>query len=103
MAVDDERAARVLLHLQRDLIETRLVLVVDPRRVEREEDRSARHEDVYASYRLFTYTEGHLAARASARLAAASAVRSDVYGHGAAPLRKPRSVDGNFRATWFRS
>jgi len=44
MAVDDERSARVLLEPKRDLVETGLVLVVDPGRIEREEDRSARHE-----------------------------------------------------------
>src|SRR5262249_30186496 len=40
MAVDEQGRPRILLHPERDLIQTRLVLVRDPRRIEREEDRT---------------------------------------------------------------
>src|SRR5215471_11249738 len=78
MAVDDERSARVLLEPERDLVETCLVLIVDPGRVEREEDRAARYYRVNLRRWRRCYRHSRRAAATRASIAAACAVGGDI-------------------------
>src|SRR5215471_21549650 len=80
MAVDDERSARVLLEPERDLVETSLVLIVDPGRVEREEDRAARYQRLRNGRWHRCYRHGSRAAATWASIAAACPVGGDVHG-----------------------
>src|SRR5205085_7307568 len=84
VAVNDERAARVLLQLDGDFIETRLVLISDARRVEEEEDRATRDGDPGPSRRRrhFVRRDGQRTTAARTWLAATRAVGHQAHGHG---------------------
>src|SRR5262249_4174828 len=94
---DDKQSARVLLQPQGDFIKTCLVLVVDSRRVEREEDWSARHEYFDRRYyRLGSYRHGSRATAAGTRLVATSVSGADVYGYGNRAGCSIRQVESDF-------
>src|ERR1041384_3723188 len=71
MTINHQRSTRVLLHLQSYLNEASLMLVVDPRRIEREEDRAARRFLQYRRWRLVLHDRyARRAAAARTRLIA---------------------------------